>query len=498
VLLPHPARALAAATLLCAVTTGARIAGAQTTADTTAAPTARPAPRPDSARAQRLQGVTVSAVRQRGYAARTTTTATRTSTRLRDVPQTVGVVTRALIADQAMQNMTDVARYVPGVTMGQGEGHRDAPTIRGNSSTADFFVDGVRDDAQYYRDLYDAERVEALKGANAMAFGRGGGGGVINRVSKEAQWAPVRALTAQGGSFGQRRATLDVGQGTGAVAARLNAMGEDTRGFRQNARLRRAGVHPTLAVAAGARTMIRLGYEHLRDDRVVDRGLPSFQGPPVGRRRDHVLRRPRRESRPRAGRRGRRARDARGGRRPGRAQPNAPGGLRQVLPERLPRRRERGGHAGEPVGLQQRDRPPQPVQPDRRHVRRRDRPGAAHAAGGAEFGQQRTRNTRETAYFGAAASTVTSTLVAFDAPTVAAPVTFRPSASDADNRVVADVSPATCRTRWPSAAGGRPSAGCAWTASPCGSTTGATGRRSAARTGWCRRARGWCSSRPRR
>jgi outer membrane receptor for monomeric catechols len=127
VLLPHPARALAAATLLCAVTTGARIAGAQTTADTTAAPTARPAPRPDSARAQRLQGVTVSAVRQRGYAARTTTTATRTSTRLRDVPQTVGVVTRALIADQAMQNMTDVARYVPGVTMGQGEGHRDAP-----------------------------------------------------------------------------------------------------------------------------------------------------------------------------------------------------------------------------------------------------------------------------------------------------------------------------------------------------------------------------------
>jgi catecholate siderophore receptor len=138
----------------------------------------------------------------------------------------------------------------------------------------------VRDDAQYYRDLYDAERVEALKGANAMAFGRGGGGGVINRVSKEAQWAPVRALTAQGGSFGQRRATLDVGQGTGAVAARLNAMGEDTRGFRQNARLRRAGVHPTLAVAAGARTMIRLGYEHLRDDRVVDRGLPSFQGRP--------------------------------------------------------------------------------------------------------------------------------------------------------------------------------------------------------------------------
>jgi outer membrane receptor for monomeric catechols len=70
--------------------------------------------------------------------------------------------------------------------MGQGEGHRDAPTIRGNSSTADFVVDGVRDDAQYYRDFYNLERVEALRGSNAMVFGRGGGGGVINRVTKMA------------------------------------------------------------------------------------------------------------------------------------------------------------------------------------------------------------------------------------------------------------------------------------------------------------------------
>jgi catecholate siderophore receptor len=85
-----------------------------------------------------------------------------------------------------MQNMADVVRYVPGVTMGQGEGHRDAPTIRGNSSTADFFIDGVRDDAQYFRDVYNTERIEAIKGSNAMIFGRGGGGGIINRVSKEA------------------------------------------------------------------------------------------------------------------------------------------------------------------------------------------------------------------------------------------------------------------------------------------------------------------------
>ena len=77
-------------------------------------------------------------------------------------------------------------RYVPGIGVHQGENNRDQVIIRGNSSSADFFVDGVRDDVQYYRDLYNLDRVEALKGPNAMIFGRGGGGGVVNRVTKEA------------------------------------------------------------------------------------------------------------------------------------------------------------------------------------------------------------------------------------------------------------------------------------------------------------------------
>jgi catecholate siderophore receptor len=196
------------------------------------------------------------------------------------VPQAVSTVTRQLIADQAMQNMTDVVRYVPGVTMGQGEGHRDAPTIRGQSSTADFFVDGVRDDAQYLRDLYNVERVEAIKGRTPPSSGAAAAAGVINRVLKGAEWAPTRALTLQGGSFEQRRAAVDVGQGFGRVAGRLNGVWEHSAGFRQNFDLRRYGVNPTVAIAAGARTTVRAGYERFRDDRTVDRGVPSFQGRP--------------------------------------------------------------------------------------------------------------------------------------------------------------------------------------------------------------------------
>src|SRR5262245_7448919 len=121
-----------------------------------------------------------------------TTTATKTLTPLRDVPQSVTVITQQLIADQRMTSMADVVRFVPGVVMGQGEGNRDTPIFRGNSTTADFFVDGVRDDVQYFRDLYNVERVEALKGPNAMMFGRGGAGGVINRSTRQADWGTSR------------------------------------------------------------------------------------------------------------------------------------------------------------------------------------------------------------------------------------------------------------------------------------------------------------------
>jgi len=135
-----------------------------------------------------------------GYSTPVVSTATKTLTPLRDVPQSVTVVPKELMADQMMMSIGDVVRYVPGITAIQGENNRDQVVIRGNSTSADFFLDGMRDDVQYYRDLYNVERVEALKGPDAMIFGRGGGGGVINRVTKEAGFTPLRELTLLGGS----------------------------------------------------------------------------------------------------------------------------------------------------------------------------------------------------------------------------------------------------------------------------------------------------------
>lgn len=210
-----------------------------------------------------------------------TSSSTRTSTPLRDVPQSISVITQDLIRDQSMQNMADVVRYVPGITMAQGEGHRDAPVIRGNATTADFYVNGVRDDVQYLRDLYNLERVEAVKGANALTFGRGGGGGVINRVTKQAQFFPVGEIALQGGTFNNKRFTTDFGQIINdKLAFRVNGLYENSDSFRHDVNVERYGISPTVTIKPGERTNIRLGYEYFNDDRTVDRGIPSFQGRP--------------------------------------------------------------------------------------------------------------------------------------------------------------------------------------------------------------------------
>src|SRR6185436_19425305 len=187
--------------------------------------------------------VTVSA--PAGYRVAATSSATKTLTPIRDVPQSITVVTQELMKDQLMMSVADVVRYVPGITTQQGENNRDQIIVRGNNTSADFFVNGVRDDVQYFRDLYNVERMEALKGPNAMIFGRGGAGGVVNRVQKEAGFQPVREVFLQGGMHGNKRFTTDLAQPVSeTVAFRVNGMFANSDSFRTGVVLDRYGLTP--------------------------------------------------------------------------------------------------------------------------------------------------------------------------------------------------------------------------------------------------------------
>jgi catecholate siderophore receptor len=213
-----------------------------------------------------------------GYLATNSVTATKTDTPLIDIPQTINVVTRAQLDDQAHHSLADILRYIPGTTVGQGEGNRDQITLRGQNTTADFFLDGVRDDVQYYRGLYNIERVEILKGPYALIFGRGGGGGIINRVQKSPLSDDyIYAGQASINSFGAYDMSADVNAPlSDAVAVRINAVYENFDSHRDFVGGARYASNPYVAFKLNDAWKLGLSYEYVHDDRTTDRGIPSI------------------------------------------------------------------------------------------------------------------------------------------------------------------------------------------------------------------------------
>ncbi len=225
-----------------------------------------------------------------GYATEQTRSATKILTSIKDIPQAITSISREQINDQALRSIADVLRYVPGAIAAQGEGNRDQIVLRGNNSTADFFVDGLRDDVQYYRPLYNLDRIEILRGPNALTFGRGGGGGVINRVTKTPSPANFAGASASGDSFGAWYVDGDINfRLTDSVAARINAVREELANHRAIYGGHVTAINPVVKWFAGSDTAFTLSYEYNDDDRVTDRGIPSRNGLPVPGFRDNFF-----------------------------------------------------------------------------------------------------------------------------------------------------------------------------------------------------------------
>lgn len=367
-----------------------------------------------------------------GYLTEAVSSATKTLTALRDTPQSITVVTSEQIKDQSFQSISDVVTYVPGISSHQGENNRDQLVIRGNSTSADFFLNGVRDDVQYYRDLYNVDRMEAIKGPNAMIFGRGGGGGVINRVTKEAGFSSLGEITLQGGSFRNRRITGDLNRPfTSELAFRINGLYENSGSFRDSVDLERYGINPTVTITPDTATKITIGYEHFHDGRTADRGIPSFQGRPAdtpistffGNPNDsHV-----------------------------RVNVNLLSGLidRQFGRFNFRNRTMFGDYdrfyQNYVPGAVSADKVSVTISAYNNATRRRNffnqsdlifsaSTGRIHHTflAGIEAGRQSTDNLRNTGFF---TNSTTSILASYDNPTVSTPVTFRPSATDANNHL---------------------------------------------------------------
>ena len=210
-------------------------------------------------------------------------TALKTPVPIIDVPQTLSIVTDDEIRIQGFRELGDIVRYTPGVNTSQGEGHRDSIVFRGVRSTADFYLDGVRDDVQYYRSLYNLEQVEILRGPNALLFGRGGTGGIINRVTKKAVLDEQFGSFDMGAdSFGAFDFAVDYNVSTGEKSAlRINFHSDTLENHRDYYDGDRYGFNPTLRLELSPVTTLDLSYEHADHERFIDRGVPTLNGEPV-------------------------------------------------------------------------------------------------------------------------------------------------------------------------------------------------------------------------
>jgi len=208
-----------------------------------------------------------------------------------NVPQSLSIFTEKNLKNQGLREISDVVRYTPGVNSSQGEGHRDSVVFRGVRSTADFYLDGLRDDVQYYRSFYNIEQVEILRGPNALLFGRGGTGGIINRATKKAELgSKFGSVDFAFDSFGASDITIDYNVNTNSDSAFRFMMHVDSlENHRDHFNGDRLGINPTYTRELSDKTTIDLSYEYIDHERFIDRGIPTINGRPDRSLKDVVF-----------------------------------------------------------------------------------------------------------------------------------------------------------------------------------------------------------------
>ena len=202
---------------------------------------------------------------------------------LREIPQTVTVISSETIEAQGATTLRDVLRNVTGISIQAGEGGvpaGDNLSVRGFNARTDMFIDGVRDTGGYSRDPFNLEQVEVTKGPASAYSGRGSTGGSVNMVSKAPHPVASRGVQVAGGGADYKRGTVDLNQpldaaGLRGAALRFNAMWTDADvPGRDVVTQSRWGVAPSLAFGLGTATRVRLGYFRLDQDNLPDYGLP--------------------------------------------------------------------------------------------------------------------------------------------------------------------------------------------------------------------------------
>ena len=209
----------------------------------------------------------------------TTTTIGKGQQELRDIPQSVTIVTEKLIDDRNLDTLKDALRNTAGITFQAAEGQEEDVRLRGFAlqSTGDIFLDGMRDPGFYDRDSFNWDRLEVMRGSASMLFGRGSTGGAVNQVNKQPMLIDQNELSLTIGNGGYVRGVGDFNLKTGENAAfRINALVNlaDNGGNK----IDKQGIAPTFRWGIGTADEFSVGLYHLQYRNGINYGFPWFEG----------------------------------------------------------------------------------------------------------------------------------------------------------------------------------------------------------------------------
>ncbi|MCI0733023.1 MAG: TonB-dependent siderophore receptor [Methylococcaceae bacterium] len=229
--------------------------------------------------------VKTAAAKESKYKADTAGTGLKFEAPMRDIPQSISVVKEDLVKSQNAFNLRDALKNVSGLTIAAGEGGRtgDSITLRGFTANSDTYLDGAKENGQYFRDTFFLDRVEVLKGSSSVLFGRGSTGGVINSIARKPVLGESFAIADfTFGNYDFKRTTLDAGTSfDNQFGIRLNGLYQDADSFRDYNFTNRWGVAPSLQWAITPDSALTLHLLHQEEDSVFDYGLPMFRGKPA-------------------------------------------------------------------------------------------------------------------------------------------------------------------------------------------------------------------------
>jgi catecholate siderophore receptor len=248
-------------------------------------PTNQPTPATTTPNQPTMTPVTVTGTRPSEDFAPPPASLQRLGGEVRDIPQSITIINKALMQSQGATSFQNAVRNVPGLTIGAAEGGTIGNNINlnGFSARTDLYIDGMRDRAQYYRDIFAYEQIEVLMGPSSMLFGRGSTGGVINQVLKKPSMTKATELSTSVTSNGLTRFTADVNQPIAdGAAARVNMMFQRGKAStRDQTDVLDFGIAPSVKFGIGSPTEVTLSAMLVHNHDKVDYGIPPYNGFPL-------------------------------------------------------------------------------------------------------------------------------------------------------------------------------------------------------------------------